>query len=74
MSQVHAENAQSLNNGMNNDQAFASGTAQILSKLGGLSMQLSLDALIHPIDVMFTYVLGVVIGLQDVLQTVDQKK
>jgi hypothetical protein len=37
-------------------------------------MQLQLDALIHPVDVLFTYLLGVVIGLQDVLQTVDQKK
>ena len=74
MSQVFTENAQSLNNGMDNDQAFASGTTQVLSRLGRLSMQLQLDALIHPVDVLFTYLLGVVIGLQDVLQTVDQKK
>ena len=74
MSQVHTENAQSLNNGMNNDQAFASGTSQVLSRLGSLGLQLRLDTFIHPIDVMFTYVLGVIIGLQDVLQTADQKK
>jgi len=74
MSQVFAENAQSMNNGMDNDQAFASGTTQMLSRLGGLALELPLDAIIHPIDVMFAYALGVVIGLQDVLQTVDQKK
>jgi hypothetical protein len=74
MSQVFTENAQSLNNGMDNDQAFVSGTTQMLSRLGGLALELPLDALIHPIDVMFTYALGVVIGLQDVLQTADQKK
>ena len=74
MSQVFTENAQSLNNGMDNNQAFVSGTTQMLSRLGGLALQLPLDALIHPIDVMFTYILGVVIGLQDVLETVDQTK
>jgi hypothetical protein len=74
MSQVFTENAQSLNNGMDNDQAFASGTTQVLSRLGRLPMHLQLDALIHPVDVFLTYILGVVIGLQDVLQTVDQEK
>jgi hypothetical protein len=74
MSQVHTENAQGTNSGMDNGQAFASGSSQILSKLGELRMQLPLDALVHPIDVMFTYMLGVIRGLQDVLQTADQKK
>ena len=74
MSQVHTENAQGLNSGMDNKQAFASGSTQVLSKLGGLYMELPLDAMVHPIDVMFTYMLGVIRGLQDVLQTADQKK
>lgn len=74
MSQVHTENAQGLNSGMDNKQAFASGSTQVLSKLGGLAMELPLDAMVHPIDVLFTYVLGVIRGLQDVLQTADQKK
>jgi len=47
---------------------------QVLSRLGGLALQLPLDAIIHPIDVTFTYILGVVMGLQDVLETADQKK
>jgi hypothetical protein len=37
-------------------------------------MSLPLDALRHPIDVTFTYFLGVVRGLQDILQTTDQRK
>jgi len=37
-------------------------------------MELPLDAMVHPIDVTFTYMLGVIRGLQDVLQTADQKK
>jgi hypothetical protein len=74
MSQVHTENAQGLNSGMDNNKAFASGSTQILSKLGGLALELPLDALVHPIDVTFTYMLGVIRGLQDVLQTADQKK
>jgi hypothetical protein len=74
MSQVHTENAQGTNSGMDTGQAFVSGSAQILSKLGELRMQLPLDALVHPIDIAFTYMLGVIRGLQDVLQTADQKK
>lgn len=74
MTQLHGENAQGLNSGMDSNQAFVSGSTQVLSQLGGLALSLPLDALIHPMDVFFTYVLGVVIGLQDVLQTADQRK
>jgi len=75
MSQVQTENAQGgLNSGMSNSQAFESGSIQVLSRLGGLAIQLPLDMIIHPVDVMFTYALGVIMGLQDVLQTADQKK
>ena len=74
MAQVQTENAQGLNSGMDNNKAFASGSVQVLSRLGGLALQLPLDAIIHPIDVTFTYILGVVMGLQDVLETADQKK
>jgi hypothetical protein len=28
----------------------------------------------HPLDVMFTYAQGVILGLQDILQTADQRK
>jgi hypothetical protein len=74
MSQVHTENAQGLNSGMDNTQAFASGSTQVLSKLGGFVTELSLDAWVHPIDIYLTYMLGVIRGLQDVLQTADQRK
>ena len=74
MSQVHTENAQSLNNGMDTGQAMASGSTQVLSRLGELALTIPLDNFIHPTDVFFTYVLGVVMGLQDVLETADQKK
>ena len=74
MAQVQTENAQGLNSGMDTNKAFASGSIQVLSRLGGLALQLPLDAIIHPVDVVFTYLLGVVMGLQDVLETADQKK
>jgi hypothetical protein len=74
MSQVQGENTQSLNSGVNSSSALLSGSTQVLSQLGGLALQLPLDALIHPVDVTFTYAIGVIKGLQDVLQTADQKK
>jgi hypothetical protein len=74
MTQLHGENSQGLNSGMDSNQAFVSGSSQVLTQLGGLALELPLDALIHPMDVFFTYILGVVIGLQDVLQTADQRK
>jgi hypothetical protein len=74
MTQLHGENAQGTNSGMDSKKAFVSGSSQVISQLTGLSMSLPLDALIHPTDVFFTYILGVIIGLQDVLQTADQKK
>ena len=74
MTQVFSENAQGTNSGMDNNQAAASGSSQLLLKLGGLAMSLPLDAIKHPLDVMFTYAQGVILGLQDILQTVDQRK
>lgn len=74
MSQVHTENAQGLSSGMDTNAAFTSGATQILSNLASLSFTLPLDSLVHPIDVTFTYALGAVLGLQDILQTADQKK
>lgn len=74
IAQVFSENAQGANSGMDNDLSSSLGSSQLLLKLGGLSLSLPLDALKHPIDVLFTYAQGVVLGLQDVLQTVDQRK
>ena len=74
MTQVFSENAQGTNSGMDNDQANAIGSSQMLLKLGGLALSLPLDAMKHPLDVMFTYAQGVILGLQDILQTADQRK
>jgi hypothetical protein len=74
MTQVFSENAQGSNSGMDNSQASASGSSQLLLKLGGLALSLPLDAMKHPLDVLFTYAQGVILGLQDILQTVDQRK
>jgi hypothetical protein len=74
MTQVFSENSQGTNLGMDNAQAAASGSSQLLLKLGGLALSLPLDAMKHPLDVMFTYAQGVILGLQDILQTVDQRK
>ena len=74
MTQVFSENAQGTNSGMDNDNANAIGSSQMLLKLGGLALSLPLDAMKHPLDVMFTYAQGVILGLQDILQTIDQRK
>jgi hypothetical protein len=74
MTQVFTENAQGTNSGMDNDEANGFGASQLLLKLGGLALSLPLDAMKHPMDVMFTYAQGVILGLQDILQTVDQRK
>ena len=74
LTQVFSENAQGTNSGMDNDQSSAFGSSQLLMKLGGLSLSLPLDTIKHPMDVLFTYAQGVILGLQDILQTVDQRK
>ena len=72
MAQVNTENVQGGPTGMNTAQALASSSTQILSRIAGLALSLPLDMLIHPVDVTFTYLLGVIMGLQDVLETADQ--
>jgi hypothetical protein len=74
MTQFSTENAQGTNSGVNNGRAFTSASIDIITQLSGLAMALPLDAIRHPIDVVFTYALGVVRGLQDILQTTDQRK
>ena len=74
MTQVFSENAQGTNSGMDNEHASALGSSQSLLKLGGLALSLPLDGIKHPMDVIFTYAQGVILGLQDILQTVDQRK
>ena len=74
MTQFSTENAQGTNSGVDNGRAFTSASMDIITQLGGVAMSLPLDAIRHPIDVVFTYALGVVRGLQDILQTTDQRK
>jgi hypothetical protein len=74
MTQFSTENAQGTNSGVDNGKAFTSASVDIITQLGGLAMALPLDAIRHPIDVTFTYMLGIVRGLQDILQTTDQRK
>jgi hypothetical protein len=74
MTQFSTENAQGTNSGVDNGRAFTSASMDIITQLGGLATALPLDAIRHPIDVVFTYALGVVRGLQDILQTTDQRK
>ena len=74
MTQFSTENSQGTNSGVDNGRAFTSASMDVITQLGGLAMALPLDAIRHPIDVVFTYALGVVRGLQDILQTTDQRK
>jgi hypothetical protein len=74
MTQFSTENAQGTNSGVDNGRAFTSASMDIITQLSGVAMSLPLDAIRHPIDVVFTYALGVVRGLQDILQTTDQRK
>ena len=74
MTQFSTENSQGTNSGVDNGRSFTSASMDVITQLSGLAMALPLDAIRHPIDVMFTYALGVVRGLQDILQTTDQRK
>jgi hypothetical protein len=74
MTQFSTENSQGTNSGVDNGKAFTSASIDIITQLGGLALALPLDAIRHPIDVIFTYTLGVIRGLQDILQTTDQRK
>jgi hypothetical protein len=74
MTQFSTENAQGTNSGVDNGRAMTSAAMDIITQIGGVAMALPLDAIRHPIDVVFTYALGVVRGLQDILQTTDQRK
>ena len=74
MTQFSTENSQGTNSGVDNGNAFTSASMDIITQLSGVAMALPLDAIRHPIDVVFTYLLGVVRGLQDILQTTDQRK
>ena len=74
MTQFSTENSQGTNSGVDNGRAFTSASMDIITQLSGLALALPLDAIRHPIDVTFTYMLGVVRGLQDILQTTDQRK
>lgn len=54
-----------------NQQSFAQQTAGIVDQLGRSSMAVVLELLKHPIDAFFTYCIGVITGVQDVIQTID---
>lgn len=71
MTQYFAENTQGDGSGSNNDDSLITGA---IGQLTTLALNLQLDYLMHPWDAFFTWMQGVVSGLQDVVQTVDRNK
>jgi hypothetical protein len=48
--------------------------AQMLVSLNNVADAIPLDVMKHPLDAFFTWLLGCISGLQDVLAVSDQKK
>jgi hypothetical protein len=74
LTQAHTENSQGTNSGVDNNAGFVSASGSLIKQLGGVAISMPLDSMKHATDCMFTYILGVLTSLQDVLATVDQKK
>jgi hypothetical protein len=74
MTQVFSENSNGGGSGMDNTQSFITAATQILVNLNNVADAIPLDVMKHPMDAFFTWLLGAVSGLQDVLATADQIK
>ena len=55
----------------NNMDAFATLAASITSELTKTTVGAFLEVIKHPLDALFTWTIGIVSGIQDVIQTVD---
>lgn len=71
---VHAENSNGANSGMDNAAGFISVAAQMITNMATFVESMPLENMKHSVDATFTWVLGVVGSLQDVLATIDVKK
>jgi hypothetical protein len=74
MTQVFTENSNGAGSGMDNAGSFIMAASQILTNLNNVADAIPLDVMKHPMDAFFTWLLGCISGLQDVLATADQSK
>jgi hypothetical protein len=69
MSQYTTENTQGGGTGTgNNAQSIAA------AAIGSLSLSVGLEVLMHPLDATFTWLQGCLMGLQDVVETLDRSR
>jgi hypothetical protein len=59
---------------MDNKDSFIMAAAQMLVSLNNVADAIPLDVMKHPLDAFFTWLLGCISGLQDVLAVADVKK
>jgi hypothetical protein len=71
---VHAENSNGANSGMDNNAGFISVAAQMITNLATFTEAMPLENMKHAVDSTFTWVLGIVGSLQDVLASIDSRK
>jgi len=74
MTQVFTENSNGAGSGMDNKDSFITAAAQMLMNLNNVADAIPLDVMKHPLDAFFTWLLGCISGLQDVLAVADQTK
>ncbi len=70
LTQLHTENTKSITEG-NNPKGFQEIAASIVPMLAGAAIQSFLEQVKHPIDAAFTWCIGVIKKLQDLIQTID---
>ena len=71
MTQNFAESTQGEGSGSDNAATAVAGT---VAQIGQLFQSIQLDMLVHHIDASFTWMQGVISGLQDVIQTIYRNR
>jgi hypothetical protein len=70
LTQAFSESSQSGGN----EDAFVSASSSLATQLASVAVSVPLDFMKHSLDATFTYILGIITSLQDVISTSDQKK
>lgn len=73
LTQYHTENTKSITE-KNNPMAFDEVVSSIIPALSSSGILAFLELLKHPIDAAFSWAIGIIIGLQDLIQTIDMAK
>ena len=69
LSQALMESSQGGNG--DTEGGFIAAGSSLITQLGGVALSIPLDSLKHSLDAVFTYILGIITALQDVIATAD---